>query len=206
MRRAPEPAAAVREAAGPDHGALAVALIAYITYNSIDHRRPGSRGVEPGRELLPFAVPLALSDLEGDANVAERACDVRGADVLNVCELAERGPVVLAFFAEPVERCVDEIDVLDRIRGAPPARAVRRGGDPGDRDDLRRACASAAGSCRSATTATARWRTRTRSRSARRSPSPRAAARSGDTAFGSPDERQLEAAIEAARRHRRRAR
>ncbi len=119
-------------------GVVAVALIAYISYNSLRTEGPGSRGVEPGTELPAFAVPLALSDLEGDANVSERACDVRGGDVLNVCELAERGPVVLAFFAEPSERCDAEIDLLDRLRPRFPevqfaAVAVR-----GDRDDLRR--------------------------------------------------------------------
>ena len=64
-----------------------------------------------------------------------RPCDVRGPDVLNVCELAERGPVVLAFFAEPVDRCDDQIDMLDRLRSRFPdvqfaAVAIR-----GDRDD-----------------------------------------------------------------------
>jgi thiol-disulfide isomerase/thioredoxin len=113
-------------------------VIAYISYNSLETEGPGSRGVEPGRALPAFAVPLALSDLEGDANVSERACEVRGEDVLNVCELAERGPVVLAFFAEPSDRCDDEIDVLDRLRTRFPdvqfaAVAIR-----GDRDDLRR--------------------------------------------------------------------
>jgi hypothetical protein len=119
-------------------GTLAVIAIAYISYNSLQTEGPGSRGVEPGRTLPAFAVPLALSGLEGDANVSERACDVRGEDVLNICELAERGPVVLAFFAEPSERCDDQIDLLDRIRARFPdvefaAVAIR-----GDRDDLRR--------------------------------------------------------------------
>jgi thiol-disulfide isomerase/thioredoxin len=124
--------------AGLIAGLFAVAVVAYITLNSLTTEGPGSRGVPQGRELPPFAVPLALSDLEGDANVSDRACTVRGPEVLNVCQLAERGPVVLAFFAEPSERCDDEIDVLDRIRSRHPdvqfaAVAVR-----GDRDDLRR--------------------------------------------------------------------
>jgi hypothetical protein len=119
-------------------GVLALAILAYISYNSLQTEGPGSRGVEPGRELPAFAAPLALSELEGDANVSDRACDVRGEDVLNVCELAERGPVALAFFAEPVERCDAQIDLLDRLRPRYPdiqfaAVAIR-----GDRDDLRR--------------------------------------------------------------------
>jgi hypothetical protein len=63
---------------------------------------------------------------------------VRGDDVLNVCELYERGPLVLAFFAEPVARCVDQIDVLERLRSRFgdvqfAAVAIR-----GDRDDVQR--------------------------------------------------------------------
>ena len=119
-------------------GVLALAVIAYISYNSFQTEGPGSRGVELGGELPAFAAPLALSELEGDANVSERACDVRGPDVLNVCQLAENGPVVLAFFAEPVERCDAQIDLVDRMRFRYPdvefaAVAIR-----GDRDELRR--------------------------------------------------------------------
>jgi hypothetical protein len=117
---------------------LAVAALAYISYNSLTTEGQGARGVGGGRELPPFAVPLALSDLEGDANVSERACDVRGPDVLNVCELAARGPVVLAFFAEPVERCDDEIDLLERIRPRHPRVQFAAVAIRGDRDDLRR--------------------------------------------------------------------
>ena len=119
-------------------GTLGVLVIAYISYNSLQTEGPGSRGIEPGRTLPAFAVPLALSDLEGDANVSERACDVRGEDVLNVCELAERGPVVLAFFAEPSQRCDDEIDVLDRLRSRHAGVQFAAVAVRGDRDDLRR--------------------------------------------------------------------
>jgi hypothetical protein len=119
-------------------GVLALAVIAYITYNSIVSEGPGSRGVQVGRELPAFAVPLALSGLEGDADVSDGACDRRGSDVLNVCALAERGPVVLAFFAEPIGRCVDQIDVLDRLRGRFPAVEFAAVAVRGDRDDLRR--------------------------------------------------------------------
>ena len=110
-------------------GVLAVAPIAYISFNSITTEGPGSRGVEAGSELPAFAVPLALSDLEGDADMS--GVRVRGSEILNVCELTERGPVVLAFFAEPIERCDDQIDVLDRLRSRFPevqfaAVAIRR--------------------------------------------------------------------------------
>jgi hypothetical protein len=118
-------------------GVLVFAVMIYIVLNTLRTEGPGSRGVEAGTQLPPFAMPLALSDLDGDANVSGRACSVRGEKILNVCELAERGPVVLAFFAEPSERCDDEIDTLDRLRPRYPdvqfaAVAIR-----GDRGKLR---------------------------------------------------------------------
>jgi hypothetical protein len=70
----------------------------------------GVAGVQPGRVLPPFAVPLATGNLKGDANVATRAqdgaagkrpaCSVRGAGILNVCQLYEQGPVVLTLFVD----------------------------------------------------------------------------------------------------------
>jgi peroxiredoxin len=120
-------------------GIVAVAVLAYIAINSLRTSGPGSRGVPAGEELPAFAAPLALSDLEGDANVSDRACDVRGPDVLNVCQLAARGPVVLAFFAEPSERCDDQIDLLDRTRRRFPGVQFAAIAIRGDRDDLRRA-------------------------------------------------------------------
>lgn len=118
-------------------GVVALALLAYITYNSITTEGPGSRGVEPGSELPAFAVPLAASGLEGDADVSDAACDERGEDVLNVCELAERGPVVVAFFAEPIGRCVEQVDVLDRLRPRFPDVQFAAVAIEGGRDDLR---------------------------------------------------------------------
>jgi AhpC/TSA family len=97
-------------------GVIAVAVLAYILVNTLRTEGPGSRGLPPGSEMPAFAVPLALSDLDGDANVSSRACSVRGPKILNGCQLTERGPLVLAFFAEPSERCDDQIDRLDRMR------------------------------------------------------------------------------------------
>jgi hypothetical protein len=98
-------------------GVLAVLALAYITLNTLGTDAPGSRGVPNGEKLPPFAVPLATSKLEGDAQVdPKKACRVRGADVLNSCALAERGPVVLAFFATRSERCERQVDLLERVR------------------------------------------------------------------------------------------
>ena len=115
-------------------GVLALAVIAYISYNSVTTEGPGSRGVNPGGELPAFAAPLALADLEGDADMS---CDERGEDILNVCDLSERGPVVLAFFAEPIARCVEQIDVLDRLRARFPDVRFAAIATLGDREELR---------------------------------------------------------------------
>jgi hypothetical protein len=67
-------------------------------------------GIAPGRTLPPFAMPLAQGSLQGDADVATHAndgeagkvpaCAERGAQILNVCQLYERGPLVLALFVD----------------------------------------------------------------------------------------------------------
>jgi hypothetical protein len=65
-------------------------------------------GLAPGTRVPPFAVPLATSTLEGDADIAVKghegqlgkvaACKERPPGALNICALYERGPVVLALF------------------------------------------------------------------------------------------------------------
>ena len=89
---------------------LAIVVLVLITINTIVTKPNGSAGLAPGAALPPFAVPLALSDLAGDANIATGpnqgaagrvpACSVRGPKVLNICQLYERGPVVLALFVD----------------------------------------------------------------------------------------------------------
>ena len=120
-------------------GVLALLAIAYITLNTLGTDAPGSRGVPKGEKLPPFAVPLATSKLQGDAQVdPEKACGVRGSDILNSCQLADRGPVVLAFFATRSARCERQIDVLERVRRRFPDVGFAAVSVRGDRDDVRR--------------------------------------------------------------------
>jgi len=111
---------------------LLVIIVAMV--NAISNG--GVRAPKSGGDLAPFAAPLVLSALDGDANLAtgrkgeskeagrRPACDVRGADILNSCELQERGPVVLTFFADRGSQCVRQLDVLERLA------EVRRVVDP----------------------------------------------------------------------------
>jgi hypothetical protein len=120
-------------------GVLAILALAYITLNTLGTDAPGSRGVPEGERLPPFAVPLATSKLEGDAQVdPKKACRVRGADILNSCELAERGAVVLAFFATRSERCERQVDVLERVRRRFPDVGFAAVSVRGNRDVVRR--------------------------------------------------------------------
>jgi hypothetical protein len=109
-----------------------VALLGVVTLNTVRSDSPGSKGLPAGARLPPFAMPLSSSSCRGrcDANVAVRAgqgaagarpaCSVRGAGVLNSCELAARAPAVLAFVFAPVRQCRDQLDVLDRVRARHP--------------------------------------------------------------------------------------
>ena len=116
---------------------FAVALLGWVTLNSVATETAGSEGLQAGDALPPFAMPLSTSPCRGrcDANVATRpdqgaagarpACQVRGPQVLNSCELAEGGPFVLAFVFEPVQRCRDAAAGARARRGAPPRRQFR---------------------------------------------------------------------------------
>jgi hypothetical protein len=85
---------------------------------------------QPLRWALPeFAVPVAASRLEGDANVAQDdcstpelpcpasaertpACRVRGADVIRVCGLFDR-PSVISFWFSMGGNCVNQQDAVN---------------------------------------------------------------------------------------------
>jgi hypothetical protein len=91
-------------------GLLALLVLVLITINTLVTRPNGSTGIEPGHRLAPFAVPLALGNLKGAADVATAgdqgaagrvpACEERGPQILNICQLYEQGPVVLALFVD----------------------------------------------------------------------------------------------------------
>jgi peroxiredoxin len=133
-------------------GIVAVVLIAYAVVSGARTPGPGARGLAPGTQLPPFAAPLVGARCDRpedpcDANVATRAgqgsagsrpaCEVRGAQILNLCELTERGPVVLAFLATRGGDCADELDRLDRVARRHPGVQVAAVGIRGDIGRLR---------------------------------------------------------------------
>ena len=108
---------------------LAVVILLAITVNTLTTKPNGAKGVEVGHRLPPFAVPLALSNLSGDADVATRAdqgsagrvpaCAERGAQILNVCQLYERAPLVLALFVDSGS-CPAILGDLERLASSFP--------------------------------------------------------------------------------------
>jgi hypothetical protein len=126
--------------------AAGLAILAYITWNTLSTPATSSTGLRAGTHLPPFAAPLVTTDLVGDANVARHAnqgeagatpaCAVTDPRALNSCTLARRGPVVLAFFTES-DRCVDALDAMQRIASRHPEVGFGAVAIRGDRDDAR---------------------------------------------------------------------
>jgi hypothetical protein len=91
-------------------GLLGVVAIVLLAGDFLFVRHGELTGIAPGHRLAPFAAPLALGGLRGAADIATHAndgadgrvpaCAERGAQILNVCQLYERGPVVLALFVD----------------------------------------------------------------------------------------------------------
>ena len=125
----------------------AFALIVYISLNTLHSDHVGSRGPKPHSRVPPFAAPLALGDVDGDVNIARKAgegeagdrpaCSVRGPGILNSCQLAERGPFVLAFLATCGTKCTRQLDVLERARATHPDVQIAAVAIRGDRGALR---------------------------------------------------------------------
>jgi hypothetical protein len=106
-----------------NYGALVGILIAFVAVfilvNALRNTESGTVGIGPvgiGEKVDPFAVPLAASDLEGDANVdPEAACRVAGEDVLRICDYFDRPLLISFWFTGGASECVDQQDVFDQV-------------------------------------------------------------------------------------------
>lgn len=130
-------------------GVVGFLLLVVVTLNGVNTSQEEeipSGGPEAGAKLHPFATPLAASDLKGDANVATKdgqgefgdraACTVRGPKILNICELYERGPVVLAIIPAKGKQCRTVLDQFQRLAPRFPKASFAAVGARGDRKDL----------------------------------------------------------------------
>jgi hypothetical protein len=85
----------------------------------LETRESGSVGIGSvgiGEKIAPFAVPVATSDLEGDANIdPDEACAVPGDDVLRICDYFDRPLVISFWFTKGASECIDEQDDFDVV-------------------------------------------------------------------------------------------
>lgn len=126
---------------------LGLVILVLLAINTAVNKPSGIRGVEPGHRLPPFAVPLASGDLQGAADVATHAndgeagrvpaCNERGPQILNVCELYERGPVVLALFVD-AGSCADVLSDLQALAPSYPGVQMAAVAIKGNRSSVRK--------------------------------------------------------------------
>ena len=101
-------------------GVAAFILIVVVAVNTIPNSGRGREGPAAGEVLPDFAAPSAVGGSYADANIRQRtggsaeegevpACDVRGEDVVNICQLRRR-PVVLTFVAPGCEEALDVVE------------------------------------------------------------------------------------------------
>ena len=137
-------------------GVAAVLVAGFLVIGSTWPAGPGAGGLPQGAQVPPFAVVLATSDIvcdsdddPCDANVATSgarnqgeagsrpACAVRGPTVLNVCELTERGPLLLGLMATRDAGCVESFDTLEALPRRHPGLQVAVVSIRGELGDLR---------------------------------------------------------------------
>jgi hypothetical protein len=101
----------------------AILLVAFTVHVALSSHK-GTTSVLPGARIPPFAAPYALGGPPGEVDVATHAddgsagkvpaCSERGPGILNICQLYERGPVVLALFFD-AGSCAGVLDDLQQL-------------------------------------------------------------------------------------------
>ncbi len=97
-------------------GLFGLLLVVVISISFLTTHNPGTAGIPAGQKLHYFSAPLALSNLNGDANV-NPPCTLAGHDprALNICLMARRAPLVLAFFVTNSSGCQRQVTALQTL-------------------------------------------------------------------------------------------
>lgn len=100
-------------------GVVFAVIVVIALFNMLQTTDSGTVGIGDvgiGDKAAPFAVPLAMSDLDGDANVdPDQACSVAGDDVLRICDYFDK-PLVMSFwFTKQAASCIDYQDVFESV-------------------------------------------------------------------------------------------
>lgn len=122
-------------------------LLIVVALNTLSTPGTSSSGPAVGDPMPAFAAPLALSEVDGDVNVATRrdqgaagaepACELEGPGVVTSCELVRDRPAAIAFLAAGRERCEDQLDVLARAARETTGVQVAAVALRGNRDEVR---------------------------------------------------------------------
>lgn len=96
---------------------LLIAAIALV--NSLRSEDSGTVGIGQvgiGEKIAPFAVPIATSDLDGDANIdPDAACSVEDPDAMRICDYFDRPLVVSFWFSKGSSACIEEQDIYEKV-------------------------------------------------------------------------------------------
>jgi hypothetical protein len=115
-KRPPEPA----RPGGRYGWVVGVAFILVVIVagaNALRNSGEGYQGVPAGKQLPPFAAPLAANGPENDVNLApDKACTVRGPGVFNICDQRAKQPIAMTFVANATRGCEDQLDRVERVR------------------------------------------------------------------------------------------
>jgi hypothetical protein len=107
-------------------GIVFVMILSVLLFaETLPNQGKGLKGPEPGTRLKAFAAPSATGNLEGDANVCQKApcpkqagprpaCEVVANDVVNLCRLRRR-PLVLTFVFDRGADCLPQVDRTERV-------------------------------------------------------------------------------------------
>jgi peroxiredoxin len=97
-------------------GIFGLTLVVAISVYQFATRGVGTTGVPAGGRLHFFSAPLADTNLDGVPN-PNPPCTPAHHDprILNVCLIARRAPLVLAFFATGASQCVRQVSALQTL-------------------------------------------------------------------------------------------
>jgi peroxiredoxin len=97
-------------------GLLGIALVLIISISFLTTHGPGTAGIPAGKKLHYFAAPLARTNLNGDANT-NPPCTLaqHSPKALNICLMAKRAPLVLAFFVPGSSGCENQVTALQAV-------------------------------------------------------------------------------------------
>jgi len=97
-------------------GLFGLLLVVVISISFLTTHGVGTAGIPAGKKLHYFAAPLALSNLNGDANTSP-PCRLAKHDprALNICLMAKQAPLVLAFFVTSSAGCERQVGALQSL-------------------------------------------------------------------------------------------